>query len=658
MIDQFTYRALYGVSKTGRTSFAIVRTGAYVPYGFGGFIYSRNGGVVLPTSGQAKYTGTYAGLRDFNNQGGMQITSGNMQMSIDFNDFNAAESSTGNGAGIQGYVTNRKVFDLAGNDITAQVLAGINADKNPNAPLTALPTLIFKVGPGVLDNNGEAEGQVSNTITSNGTPQVFESGKYYAVISGNNADEVAGVIVVTSTIASIQTRETGGFILYRPVRRVLAATVAAALWAGAATAGPATLTADQMRAFGLDALAHGFADQALGVAEALLVRDPGDSAALALKSQALRVKGDLKGSEAAARAAWAVAKGAGARFAAATALAQALSLQDHRTMAQYWLRQAVQNAPNDAARAQAVQDFDYVRSQNPLSLQIDASIRPSTNVNGGSKIEFVQIGPFILPLPSTLQVLSGTTWALGLSGQYKLSDNGATQNALTFGAQLQGVNLSSAAKAKAPDLSNADFAYQQVQFGFRNQITADTNHLTTEFDLGHSWYGGRDLANSATLNLTLEHPWSTTVDSSGAFNLTRQQRVDGSTASSTALGWTASVVKTGHNGDAWQAELDLTHVLSADIGTEQTEQTVSLGWQAAHPVAGFTFGATGSVHHGLYANLREDWRYAAGLTARIDRITYLGFSPVVSFDVAHNESTVPWFTSDTVAVGISLKSRF
>ncbi len=442
------------------------------------------------------------------------------------------------------------------------------------------------------------------------------------------------------------------------MRRVLAATVVAALWASAATAGPATLTADQMRAFGLDALAHGYADQALGIAEALLARDPNDSAALALKSQAWRVKGDLKGSEAAARAAWAAAKDAGARFAAATALAQALSLQDHRTLAQYWLRQAVQNAPNDAARSQAVQDFNYVRSQNPLSLQVDASVRPSSNVNGGSKIEFVQIGPFILPLPSTLQVLSGTTWALGVSGQYKLSDTGTTQDALTFGTQFQGVALSSAAQAKAPDLTNADFAYQQVQFGFEHQNTLQVGRLTTQIDLGHSWYGGKDLANFASLDLGLEHAWSAQLDSSFGVNLTRQQRVDGSTASSTALGWTANVVKTGPNGDAWQGSLELTHVASADIGTDQNEETLTLGWQAAHPVAGFSFGATTSLHHALYANLREDWRYAAGLTATVDRITYLGFSPVVSFDIAHNASTVPWFTSDTVAVGISLKSRF
>ncbi len=220
LIDQFSYRTLYGVSDTGRTRFAIVRTGAYRNYGFGGFIYNRTGGVTLPTTGEAQYKGTYAGLRD-STAGGLAYTTGDMQMSIDFNDFNPEESATGNGAGIKGYITNRHIFDLNGNEITDSVLAGINADKKPLTDLTELPTLAFKVGPGVLDNNGEAQGELNSVIVVKGvggagTVQQLEGGKYYAVVSGTNADEVAGVIVVVSTVAGTDFRETGGFILYRP----------------------------------------------------------------------------------------------------------------------------------------------------------------------------------------------------------------------------------------------------------------------------------------------------------------------------------------------------------------------------------------------------------------------------------------------------------
>ncbi len=220
-IDQASYRALYGVSSSGNTKFAIVRTGSYVDYGFGGFIYARKGGVTLPATGQAHYAGGYAGLRDFKGTAGLQYTSGDMTMDIDFADFNASESATGNGSGIKGSVFNRKIFNLNGQDITASVVAQINADKSPDTPLTALPVMNFAVGPGALDNNGEAQGNLTNYVVANGTATEFEAGKYYAVISGDasttgtNKDEVAGVIVVNSTFTAYTARETGGFILYR-----------------------------------------------------------------------------------------------------------------------------------------------------------------------------------------------------------------------------------------------------------------------------------------------------------------------------------------------------------------------------------------------------------------------------------------------------------
>ena len=221
-INQFTYRALYGVSNSGKASFAIVRTGGYVQYGFGGFVFSRTGGVTLPTTGQAHYQGGYAGLRDFNGMTSagtkLQYTTGTMNMDIDFNDFNPTESKTGNGSAIKGTVTNRRIYNLAGVDVTSQVIAEINADQKPDSPLLVLPSIIFDVGPGVLDNNGEAEGTLGNSIVVNGTLKNLETGKYYAVISGDataGTEEVAGVIVVEATYTAGTARETGGFILYR-----------------------------------------------------------------------------------------------------------------------------------------------------------------------------------------------------------------------------------------------------------------------------------------------------------------------------------------------------------------------------------------------------------------------------------------------------------
>ena len=214
-INQFVHRAIYGVSRTGRTEFAIVRTGAYRNYGFGGFVYQRNGSVTLPAAdGQASYTGDYAGLRDFEGTTGLEYTTGTMTVDIDFNDFNEGDA-------VRGRVYNRAIFDIDGQDITNDVVTALN-DANETT-MTQLPTLLFNVGPGALDANGEMGGVIdSSTPSSTSAAKLYEEGNYYAVISGDATaggnDEIVGVIVVESKdprLDNVTVRETGGFLLYR-----------------------------------------------------------------------------------------------------------------------------------------------------------------------------------------------------------------------------------------------------------------------------------------------------------------------------------------------------------------------------------------------------------------------------------------------------------
>ncbi|UOA26431.1 hypothetical protein [Pseudosulfitobacter sp. DSM 107133] len=211
-IDQLGYRAIYGVSKNGTpaTQFAIVRTGSYIPYGFGGFLYQRNGSVTLPDTGQATFTGKTAGIRDFNGAGGLEYTTGQLTIDIDFEDFNNTTGTRGDG--IKGVLSNRRVFDAVGNDITSTIAQRIDPT------LTEIPTALFKIGPGVLKDSGDAAGEVFSTFTdSTGKLKEFETGNYYAVVSGDDPSEIAGVIVVTNDeeFDDITVRETAGFIVYR-----------------------------------------------------------------------------------------------------------------------------------------------------------------------------------------------------------------------------------------------------------------------------------------------------------------------------------------------------------------------------------------------------------------------------------------------------------
>jgi hypothetical protein len=211
LIDQFTYRAIYGVSRNRvlengervpRSQFAIVRSGSYIDYGFGGFIYERNGSVEIPVTGQALYTGNYSGIRVFENRGGLEYTRADIEIAVDFRDFN-------DGNGVRGELTNRQVFDINGNRIRTG-----NADGE-----LAVPVVTFVVGPGVMTDDGEiSAGVVSTILNDSGALEEYESGTYYGILGGENASEIVGVIVMESAdprYEGVTAQETGGFIVYR-----------------------------------------------------------------------------------------------------------------------------------------------------------------------------------------------------------------------------------------------------------------------------------------------------------------------------------------------------------------------------------------------------------------------------------------------------------
>ena len=108
------------------------------------------------------------------------------------------------------------------------------------------------------------------------------------------------------------------------LQRVCGWLVAGLLLAGVAGAQPVTLDAHAMRQLAYTAVKAGFAADALNFTDALLLRDPEDTTALTIRSQALRALGRTGEARAAAREAWDAASNDPGRFGAAMAMAQAL----------------------------------------------------------------------------------------------------------------------------------------------------------------------------------------------------------------------------------------------------------------------------------------------------------------------------------------------
>lgn len=193
------YKALNASGRSGKTNISIVKSGSYQGFGFGGFVYTRDGSVTIPTNGQAVYAGNYAGLRHSSNATGIEYVTGDAFLEVDFDDLDASNA-------VEGDIANRQVFDVNGNPVTLRDKDGV---------AYALPTIILKTGG--LTQAGEIVGEaVSLRTDGSGNISEFETGNYYAVMSGKDAEEIAGVIVISgSDLATGDTiQETGGFFAY------------------------------------------------------------------------------------------------------------------------------------------------------------------------------------------------------------------------------------------------------------------------------------------------------------------------------------------------------------------------------------------------------------------------------------------------------------
>lgn len=215
------YRAVVGVSNNlvdgePRSSFAIVRTGGFAGFGFGGFVYQREGGVVMPNTGQAVFEGDYGAVRIFSGPdgtlGGLEFVEGDMRMEIDFDDPNDGQG------GVKGNVTNRVAFDINGDPVTL--------GNDGEAGELPLPTINFVLDGEVGNINAEGEmtgGVFSNYTDPDGEVIEYESGTYYAILAGDTTDaadggEIVGIMVLESEdprFDGVIAQETGGFILYR-----------------------------------------------------------------------------------------------------------------------------------------------------------------------------------------------------------------------------------------------------------------------------------------------------------------------------------------------------------------------------------------------------------------------------------------------------------
>ncbi len=422
---------------------------------------------------------------------------------------------------------------------------------------------------------------------------------------------------------------------------------------------PLALDAPAMRQLADVAIKSGFGQDALEILDALLLRDPADASALILKSRALRVLDRLPEAEQAARDAFAAAKGKCARFGASIVLAQALSLQDQRIAAQFWLRRAAEEAPNPGARALARRDFDLVRAATPLRLSFALSFTPSDNVNNGAHsttFAFFDTGicpsGCPVPIPGESLALSGYEGVVGTALEYRVHDSLTAQGKASLSYTYSFVGLSKEAKTLAPTASASDFALTSFDMGYveRRHLPQSGATIRAGINAGRNWYSGEMLQDYVLGSLSYRAFLGPNLTSTSEVRVQRQFPADDVTPTADLADLSLTFSRRTKNGDL--LSLDLVAGLTvSDLATkESTRQSVSFSSQKAAPLCGIGLSGEMTLSASDYnlSSFNPDGRHDRGLrgtlSARMNKIEFMGFAPIVSFE-ARRTGRISGFTT-------------
>lgn len=420
-------------------------------------------------------------------------------------------------------------------------------------------------------------------------------------------------------------------------------------------------------ALGERALAAHQPAQARQIALALLARNPNDIAVLLLRARAARALGDTPEALAAARKAWRLARVPVERFAAALVRAQVLSSSGHRTMAQLWLRRAVEDAPDARARAVAVRDYRFVRARNPWVLHLRFSLSPSSNVNNGSSSSTTLLFGLPFTLSPDAKALSGGIGQADFSAVYRLRPTVRTRTELRLSGMTRNVWLSPVAKAEAPMAKGRAYDYGALQFGlwqeFRRAPAAPVVwHWSAA--LGRNWYGGSVLSDYRTIGLGAERPLSPRVAALWDLSYERQDRHDLAQRSADVVTGEVGLAWRLANGDRLQLSFGARHTHSLATDIAHRTRYATLNWSMARPVAGVAVGLQLSALRRVYSAFpytvggRHDLVLQLDLTLVFTRLSYMGFSPSLDITYSHTASNLGLYRSRGAGVLFGFRSQF
>lgn len=446
--------------------------------------------------------------------------------------------------------------------------------------------------------------------------------------------------------------------------------------AGPVSSGPVAtqVTPDELRDRAGSALQAGDAPRAYAFSSALLKRNPQDRTALLINASAARDIGKYSEAKHAARSAWKLAETDEHKFASSMLMAQALSSNGQRTMAQFWLRRAHEHAPNPIAARRAAQDFQYVKARNPWLARVSFSITPDSNINNGSsqrssflnyRISELLFGqPVEYQLGGTARALSGIEYAFGLTTRYRFRETATRAHDIIFTTDLRQYTLSPEAQDIAPEASGSDFAFSAYTLGYghRGLNFNERGEYRVALDFGQSWYGGYEYARTGRFSFGQTYIFDNGHQINGRIAAERQHGVTRSDQD-TVRGDVSYSFRLRSGAYLWT---NLTAAVANSNSPFDEFEEIALRAQLtmARPV----FGAT--AQFGLWARMRDyefsphnrdgrqDDRIQADFTLIFNQVDYYGFNPTMRLSASRTDSNISLYDARRLGVNFGIQSAF
>lgn len=436
-----------------------------------------------------------------------------------------------------------------------------------------------------------------------------------------------------------------------------------------------TVTLSRNQALVLAARAVSSGDLALAnvIARRLLEGDPKDVQALMVMAATEPGLGHATLGRSMGRKAWAASRGRPTelRYNIARLTAKAALVEGRPALAQYWLRRAMDVAPNPQAVAQTGLDFQNVRARTPLHWKLDLQVTPSSNINGGSDVGLLIVDEYYIgTLGGWSEAKSGLRTTLDAEVLYALPPSAKGQYILGMHTDVTQYRLSSSAQAASPELDASVLNRTTVELLLRREQNVPGTKLPLSMTLtfGQSWQGGYVLGphlradarsalllrNNASLWLSgaAERQWQRgglgRVDS-------LQVQISGTKAVpalagqvNLSLGATASRADyVNSNYDS--VDLRLGYAPQKTIAGAEIAVALNTGWRGYDR---FSLGFA-EVTRG-----RTDESWGATLDVVLPKLSIMGFAPDLTLTHQTTSSNISRYSGTQTSIALGIRSNF